>query len=109
MKKFNFLKEISERKIPIDLIREIETETFLNTISDPEAREWGLEALGNCYNQYLSWRDDLFLERMLQIYEEDDLKQILDIAEDVQISREPAKYLLDGDKKYTYRKTENDL
>ena len=72
---FDFIEEVKNKKINVDIIREMEIETLVNIIlSEVEQEDLDDEetilydVVVNNFNDYLSFRDDLFLERLVENY-----------------------------------------
>ena len=91
---FDFIEEVKNKKINVDIIREMEIETLVNIIlSEVEQEDLDDEetilydVVVNNFNDYLSFRDDLFLERLVENYSEPDLKYISVEAERLEVNK----------------------
>jgi len=80
---FDFIDEVYERDLDIDIIRNMEAHVFYYTLIDPDNKDWAFEAIMNGYNEHFKLRDDLFLEAISQIYDEDTLRKLLEDTEEI--------------------------
>lgn len=99
-KKFNFIEEVYSMEIDVEIFREMEAYSMLATFKDEESEEWNIECLLGNYTDYLIWKDDLFLEKLVSIYSEEDLREMLELADDIVNNGDKDKILLVNDKKY---------
>jgi hypothetical protein len=79
---FDFKKEVyirgQERGIDfVDELRYVEASRFIADFQDGYT-EWNIECLIGNYMDYISFEDEEFLDEMINIYEEAELKQYLD-------------------------------
>lgn len=86
MKVFDFIKEVNirskERNIDfIEELRNVEASRFIADFQEGFA-DWNFECLLNNYMNYLVWEDSKFLNHMIEIYDEDELKLYLDDCPD---------------------------
>ena len=105
VKKFDFIKEVYEKKVNIDLLRLMEAWTTLNTYRDEESEEWCIEAILGNYFAYISKKDELFLHKLTEFHSEEELKQM--IQEALELEEEDAvngKLLVD-DKQFDIEDT----
>lgn len=102
MPKFDFVEEIYKNDVDVDTIRYVEAYKLLNTFRDESEEEWSIECIINNYSAFLSFKDDLFLEKLINIYDEDELKEIIKEAKKIlEEERVAEQYeIIDGDKKY---------
>jgi len=112
--KFDFAKEVYERGIDIDIIRELELETLIATIEsdiENEDTQFLHDILLNNGNDYLSMRDDIFLERIIYNYSEDEeiLKMILESAEAEMYDKLVEKKLVLDEKTYKMKNESEEI
>jgi hypothetical protein len=106
---FDFVNEIIEKEIPIDLVRDVETQFIIDLIkSDLEDgdEDFLYDLLRDNFNRHLSLRDELFVSEMIETYNEDYLKRIIEMSEAIMMDEECDEVLIDGDKKYDIIKNE---
>jgi hypothetical protein len=80
--KFDFVKEVylrsEEREYDfVEELRYVEISRFMADFKEG-ITDWVNECFLNNYMQYISLKNDLFLQKMIDIYDEDELKQYLD-------------------------------
>jgi hypothetical protein len=105
-KNFNFIQEVQESGIDINLLRSMEAYKFLYTFKEDDSEDWAIECLLNNYTDFLALKDDLFLNRLMEIYEEKDLKEMIKEASDIQYGNDipDEGKIIVGDKKYKINK-----
>ena len=111
--KFDFIKEVYDKEIDIDIIRELELETLIATIAqdlENDDTQFLHDILWNNGNDYFSMRDELFLERMVYNYSDDEeiLNIILETAEKEMYDQLVSKKLVMGGKEHKIR-NENEI
>jgi hypothetical protein len=110
--RFDFVKEVYERGVSIDIIRELELETLIATIAqdlENDDTQFLHDILWNNGNDYFQLRDDLFLERMIYNYSDDEeiLTIILETAEKEMYDQLVSKKLVIDGKEYKIKNNNN--
>ena len=98
-KKFDFIQEVKDRNIRVDLLKYGECCVLVNTIKDMDQSDAEDFVFTNSC-AHVSMDDETFLKIMTQIYDQDYLKSILDSIETIQVEEENPKILLMGEERY---------
>jgi len=103
---FDFIKEVISKKINIDILRDLELEQMILAIKSDITEDGDDSLLRNVLfnngNDYLSYRNDLFLSTMTDIYSEEYLKNLIKDTEEImkKIDTKEKVLLIDGEKIY---------